>query len=385
MKKRSAQERLDQYLSGAADPVEKKQVEDWLDRQQDTSNAWSELPETSRAALLLKTRNRLQESIVQNQPIVRQLNNGSKRFYRRLAAAVVFISLSTAALFYFKNNQANKTIYVNDIPPGKNKAILTLADGRKVVLDDAVKGKPMEQSGMLITKTADGQLSYKIAPSTNGAPAIGSEAYNTLSTPRGGQYQIELADGSKVWLNSASTLRFPLSFTNLKERKVELTGEGYFEVAHDQQHPFIVTQAGQTVKVLGTIFNASQYPDETGISTTLIKGSVQVNGSGKERILKPGQQSQITPESININTVDTEAAIAWKNGKFKFVNENIREIMQKVARWYDIDVVYEGRMSNINFSGTVSRFSNISKVLDLLESTNTVHFKVEGRRVTVMP
>ncbi|MHB1179403.1 MAG: FecR family protein [Daejeonella sp.] len=330
---------------------------------------------------------------------------------QRIAAAVIFMVL-TSGLYFYLNKPTGSQLATqklhpkkNDIAPGGNKAILTLSDGSKISLSDAANGEIAKQGGISITKTSNGQLIYSIAnsqPTTHTSNLI----YNTIETPKGGQYQINLPDGSKVWLNAASSLRFPASFTG-NERKVELSGEAYFEVAHitlpagSGAMPFKVTSGNQTIEVLGTHFNVSAYSDEPSIRTTLLEGSVRVSlpsplsGEGLDRnfskLIKPGQQSKVN-ETIKVFNVDTEEAVAWKNGYFMFNNENIQSIMRKISRWYNVDIEYRGNISQKALWGSVSRFKNVSEVLDLIELTGSVHFKIvpgdnsgEERRIIVMP
>jgi transmembrane sensor len=209
--------------------------------------------------------------------------------------------------------------------------------------------------------------------------------YNTISTPRGGQYQLMLADGSKVWLNAASSLRFPASFVG-KERKVELLGEAYFEVAKNAKMPFKVKVNGMEVEVLGTHFNINSYENESTIRTTLLEGSVKINKNNSSSLLKPGQQAQMNKagEIKIINDADVEEAIAWKEGKFQFDRADIHDIMRQLTRWYDVDVEYKGTVSS-HFGGTISRDVNLSQVLNMLHLTGEVKFQVEDRKVVVMP
>jgi ferric-dicitrate binding protein FerR (iron transport regulator) len=210
--------------------------------------------------------------------------------------------------------------------------------------------------------------------------------YNTISTPKGGQYQVTLSDGSKVWLNAASSLRFPATFSG-KERKVELTGEGYFEVAHNKKMPFHVTVNDLDVEVLGTHFNINAYADESAIKTTLLEGSVKVVKGNETKIIEPGEQASVTTSEDEINVkqqVDLEQVVAWKNGIFQFERADIESVMRQISRWYDIDVDYHGRVSE-HFGGTISRDVNISDVLKMLEMTGGVNFKIDGKKVIVMP
>ena len=319
------------------------------------------------------------------------------RYYLHIAATVLLV-LSTALYFFSDRNSLEPKYSVpnisrHEITPGGNKAILTLADGSKIILDDSAKGEVAKQAGITITKTADGQLVYTIANVNRTAQDV-QLTYNTIETPKGGQYQINLPDGSKVWLNAASSLHYPTRFTG-QERKVSLIGEAYFEVTRNSAMPFRVACNNQEIEVLGTHFNINSYTDEEIIKTTLLEGSIKVISTNdffsKEIagvILKPGQESQIVVggiKTIKVVNVDSDEAVAWKNGYFMFNYEGIQSIMRKISRWYDVEIEYKGNIPNDRFGGSVSRFKNVSEVLDLLELTGQVHFKIEGRRITVMP
>jgi ferric-dicitrate binding protein FerR (iron transport regulator) len=209
----------------------------------------------------------------------------------------------------------------------------------------------------------------------------------TASTAKGQTYQFTLPDGTKVWLNADSKLEFPSGFVNSKTRDVRLFGEGYFEVAKDKAHPFIVRTNKQEVEVLGTHFNINSYADEGNVKTTLLEGSVRVNGQGRESVvLKPNQQAVVfASKQTEVNSVDVGDVVAWKNGKFVFVRENVRSIMNKIARWYDVQIIYEGDVKGKALGGSVSRFKNVSEVLEMLSATKAVQFRIEGRKVIVMP
>lgn len=351
--------------------------------------------------------NKLSEQILNNVHQHILLNQPASKFrtvtFRRLAAvAAVILMVLISGLYFYLNKPTGPQLATqkpqpgkNDIAPGGNKAILTLADGSKITLDDAANGEIARQAGISIAKTSNGQLIYSIAKSKSTTPTS-KLVYNIIETPKGGQYQINLPDGSKIWLNSASKLRFPASFPK-HESKVELTGEAYFEVAQitssSVRIPFKVTSGDQTVEVLGTHFNINAYRDEPSINTTLLEGSIRISllpasngGSGKKfsQLLKPGQQSEVN-EIIKVFNADTEEAVAWKNGYFMFNNESIESIMRKISRWYNVDVEYRGNISQKAIWGSVSRFKNVTEVLDMLELTGSVHFKIEERRVIVMP
>lgn len=303
----------------------------------------------------------------------------------RIAAAVAIIF--TGLFFYNRQHNSiaitnSASRWGNDIPPGKNAAILTLANGKTIALNDSKSGVIIKLSGITYN---DGTA----------IEATGAESHklSTISTPRGGQYNIELPDGTTVALNAASTLKFPASFTGLVNRTVELTGEGYFKVTKDKNHPFIVKSAGQQVEVLGTQFNINSYSDEPSVKTTLLEGSVRIsqistiqkNGSDiSVNVLKPGQQSQLNDAGkFIIAEINTKEAVAWKEGKFIFKDESLGSIMRKISRWYNVDVIYQDIDPNEPFWGSISKFEKVSKVLEKLELTGGVHFKIEGKKIYV--
>jgi transmembrane sensor len=269
-----------------------------------------------------------------------------------------------------------------DVSPGGNKAILTLSDGSTIVLDGAANGTLTQQGNSKIIKMTNGQLVYN---SSSVKPA--EVLYNTITTPKGGQYQLILADGSKVWLNAASSLRYPVTFTG-KERKVELTGEAYFEVAKNAAMPFKINVEGRSeVEVLGTHFNINSYVDEGTINTTLLEGSVKVTGfsNHNSKLIVPGEQAQLHQNgliSLNRN-LNIEEVMAWKNGNFFFNKSDLQTVLRQLSRWYDVEIVYEGNVPKREFEGEMERGLNLSQVLKILEK-NDVHFKIEKNKLIVM-
>lgn len=300
------------------------------------------------------------------------------------AAILVFISIG----LYFYNKQANdNNIKVaikqsHDINPGGHKAILTLANGKKVILSDQKTGQLATQNSITINKEKDGLLIYDASGSIihSGSDEI---AFNTIETPRGGQYQIILPDGSKAWLNAASSIRFPVMFKG-NERKVEITGEVYFEVSHNKKMPFRVVSSDQVIEVLGTHFNINAYDDELVSKTTLLEGSVKVYSANlrESRLLYPGQQSVVSQSGIKVQRADIEEATAWKNGYFKFTRVNIQTLMRQISRWYDVDVEYEGSIPDDEFVGKIKRSEKVSEVLRILK-LGKVDFRLEGRKIIV--
>lgn len=297
------------------------------------------------------------------------------------AAAAILIVLGTVLYVYpdrFLKETHPETVYIHDIHAGGNKAYLTLSNGKKITLTDAMNGQLATESGVQITKAADGQLVYIIADQKYGI----RPEYNLIETPKGGQYQIRLPDGTKVWLNAASSLKYPTSFQVLKERRVELMGEAYFEVSKDKKHPFIVTSPGQEIKVLGTHFSINAYTDEPVTRTTLLEGIVKVNN---QVILKPGEQAVYKSGNINVTQVNANDAIDWKNGEFIFTNESLANILRRVSRWYNVQIIYVKPQADLpTFTGSVSRFENVSAVLKMLEETSNVRFAIEGKTIKVL-
>ncbi|KIO76751.1 hypothetical protein TH53_13060 [Pedobacter lusitanus] len=313
--------------------------------------------------------------------------------YSVLAAALFILIAGTALYFSFHTKlsypQRNAVQLASVIKPGGNKATLTLANGKKISLTDTTNGEIAEQSGISVTKTADGQLVYTVKKAAIAGTSQAGPQFNTIETPVGGQYQINLPDGTKVWLNAASSLKYPTQFTgNL--RKVELTGEGYFEVSKDKKRPFTVITDGQQVQVLGTHFNVNAYKDEQVTKTTLLEGSVQVSkttelqNANSSKRLNPGQQAVLKQASFKVDQVDINNVVAWKNGYFTFGDEDLEVSMRKLGRWYNVDITYEGHFDNISFGGAISRSKSLAEVIKILELTRKMKFKVEGRRVIVM-
>lgn len=304
-----------------------------------------------------------------------------KPWLRLAVAASVIIAFCSIGYLYFTNDKGKQEILVasNDVAPGKNGATLTLADGRKIRIGEVESGKIAIQSGIEIKKTTDGQIIYQ-----NSGPNSNKIEYNLLATSRGEQTRVQLPDGSIVFLNSASSLRYPASFASMKERKVSLTGEGYFEIAKDAKRPFKVQTNLQEVVVLGTHFNINAYNDEPNIKTTLLEGSIRLTSKGKSLTLNPGEQTMLQGSGITTRKVDTEEAVAWKNNEFFFRNDDFRTNIRKIARWYNLEVIYEpSAPDNFKLGGFLSRTRNLSAVLKLLESTGKVHFRIEGKKLFV--
>jgi len=308
--------------------------------------------------------------------------------FRRIAiaASVIGLLLLSAFLLYNRNTsrgtinaELNEHRFKNDVLPGSDKATLTLADGSTVVLDDAQNGTLAQQGGSTVIKLG-GKLMY------DPANKISKEiVYNTISTPNGGQYQLELPDGSLVWLNATSSIHFPTSFVG-KERRVEITGEAYFEVAKNRDMPFIVAVNGAEVQVLGTHFNVNAYSDEDNVKTTLLEGSVKFVSGANTNMLKPGQQSQLTTNGLIkvVTNVDVDEVVAWKNGMFDFENAGIETVMRQLSRWYDVEIEYKGKTDDL-FIAEMRRNIKLSDALKALELTGKVRFEIQGKKIIVMP
>lgn len=311
-------------------------------------------------------------------------------FYRWLAATAAVFLLAAAVYFCLvalpgsANNgqQLARTRYQNDISSPGIQATLTLANGRIIPLKEFKNITLLKQKTTLIKSNGNGIIQYSRMPLV--AQNTMSE-YNSISTANGGRYAVILSDGTKVWLNAASTLTYPTAFIG-SERKVQLTGEAYFEVAKNKYKPFKVEFNHQVVQVLGTHFNIMAYADEDHNSATLLEGSIQMTHGDATRVIRPGEQATSVNgiAGMTVRLANTEDVMAWKNGYFLFKNENIHAIMRKVSRWYNVDVQYDGNMQNQVFGGRISTSENISKILKSLELTGTIHFKLEGRRITVM-
>ncbi len=297
------------------------------------------------------------------------------------AAAVLLLTITVSYQFLFNRHPAETitsadTRFRYDHPPGGNKAILTLADGSKVELDSATQGVLAQQNGVNVLQQKNGEIAYD--PQLQNSTAT---VYNTVATPRGGQFQVMLPDGSHVWLNAASSIRFPTSFTGT-ERKVELTGEAYFEVAQNPSKPFLVTVAGVEVKVLGTHFNINAYNDEPAVNTTLLEGSVMVAHQEKEAIIKPGQQASVKEHITIKDHVDIDALMAWKNGRFSYNEMDIQGIMRQISRWYDVEVIFEDNIKD-SYTMEVSRNVPLSKLLKYMEISGGAHFEMKEKKIIV--
>ncbi|GEP95868.1 FecR family protein [Chitinophaga cymbidii] len=374
--KKELQEMVDRYLHGKASPEEEKFVEAYF-RHIQKENEQLAVPED--ATLEERLLSRIHSAIDEQEPPIVPVR---RRIWPKVAAAAAAIVAVSAAFYFFSGKEQHREpaqLAVHPVPhdvaPGGNKALLTLANGDVIALDSTA----VHKLGGSKLNLGAGLLAYAQTP--DGAMV----QYNTLTTPRGGQFCVALADGSKVWLNAGSSLRYPTAFTG-NERKVELTGEGYFEIAPQAEKPFKVQVRDMQVTVLGTHFNIMAYPEEAAIQTTLLEGAVQVSSGHAGHRLKPGQQAALDKQGAwkVLSGVNTEDALAWKNGMFSFREADVATIMRQLSRWYDVTVEYKGAVPALRFGGYVSRNSNLSQVLKILELSG-LQFSMEEGKIIVLP
>ena len=390
--KKCSAEEMREFFILAQDPIHQEMLEMLADTHLESIQQPAALPDIDWEHMY---RNILQQAGPFPQPIMDQNSRKKGRIVPlfalwRVAAAVIIIILCAGGYFLIskrqKSSPAEDTIakaVKNDVLPGGNKAVLTLASGQAIILDSARNGMLAQQGNATVIKQNNGQLAYTTA---NEKPT--EVLYNTLATPRGGQYQLVLPDGSKVWLNAASSIRYPTSF-NGKQRAVEITGEAYFEVAKNEKMPFLVKMVSASgdkgeVKVLGTHFNVNAYDDEEMVRTTLLEGSVLMKKDAAMAILKPGQQSRLAKSGKMdvMDKADVEEAVAWKNGKHAFNNADIETIMRQAARWYDIEVVYKAKIED-HYTVNLPRNVPVSQLFHFLELSGGVHFAIEGKKIIV--
>lgn len=391
---------LEQFEKNKLSPEERSELEDWY-VSEGTSAEWigtlsPDQQEALRASLWTKVMAGILQSVdhgagrttevPERQQPVRTINP-----YTRLTAAAVIIALITGgafwALYKFRSHPEPAPtlatqLHDNNIIPGGNKAVLTLAGGKRITLDSAGNGILEKDGGAVISKPSDGQLVYEKNREAGDSP---EPAWNTLSTPYGGQYKVVLPDGTRVWLNAASTLRYPIQFTG-NERAVVLNGEAYFEVSADKSKPFRVkTGDSSSLEVLGTRFNVNAYTDEEKIRTTLLDGSVRLRNGLATLLLQPGEQG-LQWGSMNLQKnagADVEEAIAWKEGLFQFSSADIHSVMRQIARWYNVTIEYRGQITQ-HFTGQAYRQNDLSQLLEILQLTGKVGFEVSGRKITVL-
>lgn len=365
---------LIKYLEGTATPIDALFVEKWYNNIPDAAELPPAEVEAIGARVFEKIKQRINPTPKPRRIFLKPL----------LRAAAILLLIAGGIVFYKHRLTPVKEVAAVVIKPGSEKAVLQLADGRLITLDSAGTGNLATDGGAQIVKQADGTLSYQQLNETGSGPLT----YNEMRIPAGGYYKLRLPDGSLVWLNAISAIRYPTTFTG-KERKVFIHGEAYFEVAPDKQKPFVVEVAGkQQITVLGTHFNVSAYEDEAIIETTLLEGRVQVNTPGIKQptLLKPGQQSILYNNGeIKTQPADVDMAVAWKNGFFQFDQTDVTAIMRQLSRWYNADIVLAPGLQGQTFSGKIPRKENIYKLLDIFERTNIIHYTIQGKQIKIFP
>ncbi|WP_152267926.1 FecR family protein [Agriterribacter humi] len=405
---------LDRYIAGNVTSQEQKLVEQWLEENSQHNTEWQLMNNKDKAIWLLELYHDINDSITNkeaeegNDSLIDPSLPWYKKFWLPVAAMLI-VSIGTG-IYYFLLPRHERTVPVsvtvpplqNDALPGTNKAILTLDNGKTILLDDSQDGVLAKQGGTAVRKQGENLMYNAKGSADKPAPAV----FNTLTTPRGGQYKLVLSDGSKVWLNASSSIRYPASFAG-DERKVEITGEVYFEISHltaetskgkaAKRIPFKVKintpgRNGAEVEVLGTHFNINAYDDEDAISTTLLEGSIKISPSKpKEKsleavIIKPGQQARLnkTGSLQLLKDVNLEETVAWKNGLFMMSSAAIPAVLRQLARWYDVDIVYDNGIPEGRITGDIPRDMNLSEVLKVMELSG-VHFKIDNKKIIVNP
>ena len=378
---------INSYLAGEANIYQQSVLKQYFDLFSDGPDFLTDQNEREQQIIHDRVKRNIDLHINKENNLIFKLKK------QHLKVAAMFIITISFVLYFnqskhlvLEDTRGLKEKISFDILPGINKAVLTLSDGDKVLLENENPEIIDKKSGAIIKINKDGFLFY------NNPTLIKTKTvYNTIETPRGGQYKILLPDGTRIWLNAGSTLKYPLNFEK-HHRKVELSGEAYFEVSKNELRPFIVYSDNQSVQVLGTNFNISTYRDDSSSKTTLLEGSVKVTRSNSKnyKVIIPGQQSEISKnlkDSITIKQVDLDAVIGWKDGYFIFDDEPLESILTKISRWYDVEIQYSDLIPNrhLAYSGTISKYSKVSKVLKKLELTESVHFKIDGRRIMVTP
>jgi transmembrane sensor len=378
----------------ALDESEQNELENWLAQSPHNRDVYKEilskekLEEDIKEMLLYNSQDIWNKIEERTEGKLVSISASRKRWWYA-AASVVLIMFSIGAYFIFFNHKEKQDMatteptgerFKNDIDPGREKAVLTLADGSKITLDNEVNGRIAQQGNTVVMKD-EGLLAYNTDKNKSQVEAL----YNTLTTGRGEEFRsLVLSDGTKVWLNSVSSIHFPTAFSG-KERIVDITGEAYFEVAKNISMPFKVKINGMQVEVLGTHFNINAYNDEPSIKTTLLEGAVKIVAGQKISFLKPGQQASLNTngEIKVVNDPDLDEVVAWKNGMFKFNGADINTIMRQVSRWYDVDLVFEDNIFGHFVVTGISRTMPVSKLFTVLEKMGGVHFEIEGKKILV--
>lgn len=373
---------IEKFEQGKASPEDMRVLDVWFgsyDSNPDITNSLApEQQQLAKSNLLQRIDNRIDEEIPE-EPYQVQPKKISSIWIKTMAAASVLLLLSLGIHFFLNQNQTPKPDVADVIKgfvQGSNKAVLTLGDGAHIILDNTKKGQLANQGNVTINKTDTGAIIY----GQNGKNQLA--LVNTLTTPRGGTFQLTLADGTKVWLNAASSITYPASFTG-NSREVSITGEVYLEVSHNPDKPFRVKTDAQTIEVLGTCFNVNAYGGKTGTKTTLLKGAVALTSAGHRKLLKPGEQAMLNGNIIQVGKVDTGEVTAWKNGFFDFTAADIHTLMQEFSRWYDFDITFEGPQTKETFTGRIPRSWSFDMVIKIMETFKSTSITTKGRRIIV--
>lgn len=368
---------LKKYVEGTATDEERALLEAWY-----LKHELKDLPQVSEAGKYDQME-RIRAKLAAHSSVPESSTTPVRIWYRIAVAASVILAVSVGVYFFMHKPAATQRIVQSkprDLAPGSDKAVLTLADGKQIPVGGAKASLLAYQGNTRINLTSGNEVIY----SPGEEKRADKMQYNTLSTPRGGQYAMILSDGTKVWLDAASSITFPVSFTT-KSRDVKIKGQVYFEVARKAGAPFKVAAGSQTVEVLGTSFNINAYNDEPAVKTTLLDGSIKISAPGSKVILKPGQQALTSESKISVTTdAGVDEAIAWHKGMFEFHDADIKTMMRQLARWYNVDVSYEGKITDRRFSGKIYRNLSALKVSDIL-SYKDIHFRIEGEKIIVMP
>ncbi|HVU53874.1 MAG TPA: FecR domain-containing protein [Puia sp.] len=386
-------ELIEKYLAGAADTEEIRRLQSWYNSFDDSQAEIEASPGDNAGQLKDRIRHRLQQTITQEQNSLLPSGRSSRIRWMAAAAAalipligITWYLLSPHPVVRPASTAPASQPVATDIRPGGDKAVLTLANGQTIVLDSAADGVIGQQGNMKIEKSQGGEVAY--STDTRTQDAQDARTFNVVTTPPGGQYRVTLSDGTRVWLNAASSIRFPVAFTG-RDRYVEITGEVYFEVAKDPSATFRVRAAGAEMKVLGTSFNVNAYKDEPAVRTTLLEGKVAVStypasDDKPQQYLQPGEQSVLsrTGDIHIVEHADIEEVMAWRYGRFQFKSSDLQSVMRQIARWYDAEVVYTDQVS-LHFTGQITRNTNVSKVLEQLTLTGEVHTRIEGKKIFI--
>jgi ferric-dicitrate binding protein FerR (iron transport regulator) len=379
---RQIKELLQRYQAGSCTASEKELIEGWYERLIDTGEMHRDEGQRDAWQELIKARIMRQIDVPETKKVF---------FFKPLVkwwAAASVIAVLGVLSYWALSRKATRIAPVAKVQktdvaaPASNKATVTLANGQQLFLDGAGNGALAVEGNVKVVKLANGEIAYQQGAGSASATEM---VYNTLSNPRGSQViRVVLADGTKVWLNAASSLRYPVSFIG-KGRAVSITGEAYFEIADDASRPFVVRSGAMDVRVLGTHFNINAFGDNgDDIRVTLLEGSIRINSGDGTALVKPGQQAVVTKDIRVRNDVDLDQVMAWKNGYFQFDNAGLKSVLQEVSRWYDVDVIYEGYNRPRQFVGEIQRDLSLSEILKLLEK-NKVRFKIEGKKLMVIP